>query len=144
MSNMDVSRKDSDLDDILDIQLIFEAFKKKRSIKYQHTRMNWKEHVKMLNHINDFEGTYRMSEQSFNALLEGIREDITLSFIHSSQSSSGNDPIYPELILGMCLRFLVGDSVRVLSQLFGVSKDSCRRVIKMALTAIDRTDFKPL
>ena len=28
------------------------------------------EHVKMLNHINDFEGTYRMSEHSFNVLLE--------------------------------------------------------------------------
>ena len=83
-----------------------------------------------------------MSEHSFNVLLEVIREDITLSFVHLSQSSSGNDPIYPELILGMCLRFLVGDSVRVLLQLFGVSKDSSRRLIKMALNAIDRTAFE--
>ena len=98
----------------------------------------------MLNYINDFEGTYRMSEHSFSVLLEGIREDITLSFIHSSQSSSGNDPIYPELVLAMSLRFLVGDSIRVLSQLFGLSQDSCRRLIKMALNAIDTTDFEPL
>ena len=44
----------------------------------------------------------------------------------------------------MCLRILVGDSVRVLSQLVGVSKNACRWSIKMALNAIDRTNFEPL
>ena len=83
---MNVDDEDSYLDDIIDIQLIFEASKKKRLIKYRHTQMNWTEHVEMLNYISDFEGTYRMSEHSFNILLEGIREDITLSFIYSSQT----------------------------------------------------------
>ena len=72
MSIMDVNGEDSDFFNILDIYLLFESNKHRRSIKYQHRRMNWKEHVKMLNHINDFEGTYRMREQSFNVLLEGI------------------------------------------------------------------------
>ena len=99
---------------------------------------------KMLNHINDFEGTYHMSEHSFSVLLEEIREDITLSFIYSSQLISGNDPMYPELVLAMSLRFLVGDSVWVLSQLFGSSQEPCRQVINMALNAIDITDLEPL
>ena len=130
MPIMNVDDEDRDLDDILDIQLIFETSKKKRSIKYRHTRMNLTEHIEMINYISDFEGTYRMSEQSFNALLEGIREDITLSFIHSSQSSSGNDPIYPELILGMCLRFLVGDSVRVLSPFSSFLSRECQALMQ--------------
>ena len=48
MPIMNVDDEDSDLDDILDIQLIFEANKKKRSLKYRHTRMNWTEHIEML------------------------------------------------------------------------------------------------
>eukprot|EP00957_Ditylum_brightwellii_P190909 14536985-Ditylum_brightwellii.AAC.1 len=65
--------------------------------------MNWEEHVQMLEYTNDFEGTYRMSIGAFYALLDAVREDLTLSFAKSSCSTSGNEPIYPELILAMGL-----------------------------------------
>ena len=81
--------EDSDLDEIyhdeiygdsdfFDIQLIFDINRSQRTIKYQHGRMNWSDHLKMLRHVNDFDGTYRMSEHSFNVLLEGIRDEITV------------------------------------------------------------------
>ena len=47
MPIMNIVKEDSNWDDILDIQLIFEINKKK-SIKYRYTRMDWAEHVKML------------------------------------------------------------------------------------------------
>ena len=93
--------------------------------------MNWANHLQMLRHVNDFEGTYPMSEHSFNVLLDGIREGITVSFLQSNRSTSGNEPIYLELILAMCLRFLIGDSVRALVHLYGVSMPSYKQVIKM-------------
>ena len=83
--------------------------------------MNWANHLQMLRHVNDFDGTYRVSEHAFNVLIEGIRDEITASFLQSNRCTSSNEPIYPEIILAMCLRFLIGDSVRVLSHLFGVS-----------------------
>ena len=110
--------EDSDLDEIyhdeiyddsdfFDIQLIFDINRSQRMIKYQHGRMNWPDHLKMLRHVNDFDGTYRMNEDAFNTLLEGIRGEITVSFLQSNRSTSGNEPIYPEIILAMCLRFLM-------------------------------------
>eukprot|EP00957_Ditylum_brightwellii_P200432 15280233-Ditylum_brightwellii.AAC.1 len=72
--------------------------------------MNWEEYVYMLNYTTNFEGTYRMSIEAFYNLLDVIREDLTLLFAQSTCLTSGNEPIYPELILVMGLRLLTGDS----------------------------------
>ena len=101
--------------DFFDIELIFDINRSERTIKYQHGQMKWLDHLQMLRHINDFEGTYRMSEHYFNVLLDGIREETTVSFLQSNRS-----------ILAMCLRFLIGDSVRVLAHIYGVPIPSCR------------------
>eukprot|EP00957_Ditylum_brightwellii_P185669 14136476-Ditylum_brightwellii.AAC.1 len=65
--------------------------------------MNWEEPVHMLDYTNDFKGTYRMSIEAFYTLLDAVREDLTFSFMQSACSTSGNEPIYPELILAMGL-----------------------------------------
>eukprot|EP00957_Ditylum_brightwellii_P201288 15324937-Ditylum_brightwellii.AAC.1 len=66
----------------------------------------------MLEYTDDFKGTYRMSIETFYNLLDAVREDLTLLFVQSACSTSGNGPIHPELILAMGLRFLTGDSIR--------------------------------
>ena len=137
--------EDSDLDEIYhaEIEGDYDFFqfqlinRSQRSITYQHGRMNWANHLQMLRHVNDFDGTYRMSEHAFNVLFGGIRDEITVSFLQSNRSISGNEPICTEIILAMCLRFLIGNLVMVLAHLYGVSILSCRRIIKMALHAID-------
>ena len=142
--------EDSDLDEIygdsdfFDIQLIFDINMSQRTIKYQHGRMKWSDRLTMLRHVNDFEGTYHMSEHSFNVLLDGIREESTVSFLQSNRFTSDNEHIYPELILAMCLRFLIDDSVRVLTHLYGVSMPSCSQVVKMTLNTIDNATIDPL
>eukprot|EP00957_Ditylum_brightwellii_P009540 719865-Ditylum_brightwellii.AAC.1 len=86
-----------------------------------------------------------MSAEAFDALLDAIEEGITLSFVQSACLVSRNKPIYSKLILAMGLRFLVGDSVRTLSHLFGVSKPTARCLIYLVLDAIDsNTRFGPI
>ena len=99
----------------------------------------------MLEYTDNFEGTYRMSIEAFYTLLDAVREDLTLSFVQSACSTLRNKPIYPDLILAMGLRFLTGDSVRVLHQLFGVSRSTARHLINLMLDTIDtNTRFDPI
>eukprot|EP00957_Ditylum_brightwellii_P154988 11796369-Ditylum_brightwellii.AAC.1 len=65
--------------------------------------MNWEEHLQMLEYRNNFEGIYRMSIGALYTLLDAVIEDLTLLFAQSAHSTSGNEPIYPELILAMGL-----------------------------------------
>eukprot|EP00957_Ditylum_brightwellii_P064172 4869032-Ditylum_brightwellii.AAC.1 len=66
---------DDDEDDLGDIQAIFQAHCQAQSIKFCHQQMNWKEHVQMLEYMNNFRGTYRMSIEAFYTLLDAVRED---------------------------------------------------------------------
>jgi hypothetical protein len=59
-----------------------------------------------------------------------------VDFTKSQNSTQGNDPIFPELILATGLRFLGGSSHKNLKDMFGMSINSVKRVIKMLLAAI--------
>ncbi len=51
---------DDDLMDLEDLRLVFSSRKKMRSIKYDHTRINWDEHIDRLVMTNKFEQRFRM------------------------------------------------------------------------------------
>lgn len=79
-----------------------------------------------------------MSKDHFDLLLDEIRNAITVDYMHSLSSTSGNEPIYPETILAMGLRFCaLPSTIPDLADLFGVSTSSARRCINMFLDAID-------
>ena len=77
-----------------------------------------------------------MSEESFNKLVNLLREDITVDAMKSSNSARGNDPIYPEMIVGSGLRFLGGEAVKSLAEIYGMSDDSNRRINQMFIKAV--------
>jgi hypothetical protein len=77
-----------------------------------------------------------MSEESFDKLVNLIRHDVTVDYTKSRQSTVGNDPIYPELIVATGLRFLGGEQYKSLADIFGVSLSSAERITKMFLSAI--------
>ena len=87
-----------------------------------------------------------MSYNDFESLLEALEEALTVSFAKSRASTDGNDPIYPEIIMACGLRFLaLGDNPATLSDLYGMSVSSAKRVINMFLDAVDfNTSFAPL
>ena len=79
-----------------------------------------------------------MPKAHFDNLLAAIRPAITVDYMRSSNSTSGNDPIYPEIILGMGLRFIgLGSALQDLADLYGMSLPSARRAINAFLDAID-------
>jgi hypothetical protein len=65
---------DDDLMDLEDLRLMFISRKKTRSIKYDHTRINWDEHIDRLVSTNKFEQRFRMPLSSFYYLIEELHD----------------------------------------------------------------------
>eukprot|EP00957_Ditylum_brightwellii_P124921 9523370-Ditylum_brightwellii.AAC.1 len=49
---------DTDNNELGNIWAIYQAHCQKWSIMFQYQRLNWEEHVRMLEHIYDFDGTH--------------------------------------------------------------------------------------
>jgi len=79
-----------------------------------------------------------MPKDHFDYLLENIRDAITVDYLRSLNSTSGNEPISPESVLAMGLEFCsLPIPIPALGDMFGVSKSSARRCVNMFLDAID-------
>ena len=68
--------------------------------------MDWVQHVSMLEYTNKFEKRFRMSWCMFDDLVEELHVPLTVLFVQSMRSTSGNKPIYPEVIVAIGLRIL--------------------------------------
>ena len=119
-----------------DMVQIFHLNRQKRRIKFKHTRLNWNQHVKKLRHTKTFYNRYHMTEESFNKLVNILREDVTVDGMQSLRSSAVNRQIYPEMIVASGLRFLGGEPVKSLADLYGMSDSSTRRVNRMFIEAV--------
>lgn len=53
------------------------------------------------------------------------------------KSTSGNSPIHPELIVGASLRYLGGEYVKSLEDIFGIDDSSLPRLIDLFFDAVD-------
>jgi hypothetical protein len=109
--------------------------KQERMVKWYHERLDWDGHVEKLRHTGGFGSRYHMTEKSFVTLVDILRDRITVDFAQSMRSTSGNTPIYPELVCGVGIRYFGGDSLKTLSDVFGMSESSAERVMKMFLEA---------
>ena len=128
-------------DDLADIAFLLQALGPKtrqRGIKFKHTRKSWEEYSYMLVETKEFEDRFHMSKDHFDYLLENLRDAITVDYLRSLNSTSGNEPISPESILAMGLEFCsLPVPIPALGDMFGVSKSSARRCVNMFLDAID-------
>ena len=108
-----------------------------RKKKWRHNRLNWSQHVQQLQHEGLFKQTYRMSLKSFNKLVDLLREDITVDCAKSMNSTGGNEPIYPKLVVaagimayGEHTNFLISKTV------LGCSKTATFEAIKKFRAAV--------
>ncbi len=62
---------------------------------------------------------------------------VTVDEMKSRQSTQGNDPIYPEMVVATGLRFMSGELERSLIFIMGVSKSSIHRMIEMFLRGVN-------
>eukprot|EP00985_Skeletonema_marinoi_P006712 scaffold2915_cov88-Skeletonema_marinoi.AAC.1 len=139
-----IDDEDDDLEDLEDMKVIFSQMKQERKIKWEHKRVDWNYHRQMLVHTEEFENRFRMKEAHFDALLDILRDSLTVSVKHSMSSTGGNEPICPEVILACGLRFLgLGENPPALADMYGMSVPSAKRVVRMFLNAIDFNDTCP-
>ena len=103
-----------------------------------HERKGWDVNENMLLQTDAFEQRFQMPEEHVYALLDTIRHAIMAGFKRSRNSTSGNDPIYPEVVLAMGLRFTgIGSTAFDLADLYGMSELSVKRCIIMFLDAVN-------
>ena len=105
--------------------------------KWRHNRLNWNEHVQKLQHEGTFNRMYRMSLESFNKLVDLLREEITVDFAKSSNSTRGNEPIFPELVVAAgLLAHGMNCNHLLVKEVVGCSKSSIDRVVEMFRLAV--------
>ena len=63
------------------------------------------EHIERLVHNNKIEQRFRMPLSEVNYLIDALRKPFTVSVKNSVNSTLGNEPIYPEVIVLVGLRF---------------------------------------
>ncbi len=93
----------------------------------------------MLEYTNEFEKRFRMSRSMFYDLVDELRIPLTVvSFVKSMNSTSGNEPIFPEMIVSISLRILgPSDTFESCADNYGMSVPSVKRVFDLFPNAID-------
>ena len=81
-----------------------------------------------------------MTEESFFDLV-GILESegLVVDLLQSKRSTGGNEPITTVMIVALGLRFMGGEMVKSLADVFGMSDKSAERVINKFLDAVDNS-----
>ena len=96
------------------------------------------QHLEMLCHTRGFQSRYHMSESSFNKLVDILRSDISVDVNQSMRSSSGNDSITPEMIVGAGLRFLGGELHKSIADMYKINIRSVIRIVDKFLVAVEQ------
>ena len=86
-------------------------------------------------HSNGFQRRYHMTYPSFKRLVWIL--DIHVDEVRRRNGSNGNDLISSEMIVVIGLRFMGGEKMKSLADIFGTSQASIPRVINKFLLAVD-------
>ena len=88
---------------------MFSAGLQSRRPRWRYDRIDWKNHVEQLRYTNKFQSRYHLTEESFDKLVGILRDEIKIDEKQSMCSTSGMNPITPEMVVGAGLRFLGGE-----------------------------------
>jgi hypothetical protein len=103
--------------------------------KFRYKRQNWDEMVNQLLSTNTWKKKYLMEYDTFMKLVDMLRDKITMDQVQSMRSTSGNEPIYPELIVSIGIRILGGELERSLDQIFGISLSYVPKLFELFIDA---------
>ena len=133
LSNI-VFGQDNEMDEIL----ICSSKKQKRRKKYKHKRLNLDDHIDMCNETDGFERRYHMSYDSFKRLVKIL--NIKVDEQKSRNSTGGEDPISSSMIVAMGLRFMGGEKIKSIADIYHTSLRSAERVLDIFLDAVESSD----
>ena len=132
-SDYDLSISDDDDDNdvvygVIDMMAAFVQLKADtRKFKWQEDRLVWDDYVAKLEHKNEFHGHFRMSKKAFTKLCELLRVYIAVDEV-KARNSVDTEPIYPELVVAVSIRWLAGGIWDDIKDAFGISRSSFYRV----------------
>ncbi|KAL3761004.1 hypothetical protein ACHAWU_004624 [Discostella pseudostelligera] len=141
---------DVDWTGLADVQLLLLAEskspKRQKQVKVKYDRTDWWRHAENLVKTNRFHKQHRMPKEHFDYLVDALRDCLTVDRLRSMNSTSGNEPIIPEMIVACGLRYLgLASNPYDLSQIYGISDSSVHRCINSFMDAIDfNTECKEL
>jgi DDE superfamily endonuclease len=118
---------------------IFPAENEKRRTRrprWIHTRLNWAEHLRKLQHEHAFNRTYRMSFTAFCKLLDLLRDDLMTMTDSQHGGYHDTDAVEPELIMAIGIRWLAGGSYVDIRHVYGCSVASVFRFRDMFMQAV--------
>jgi hypothetical protein len=102
--------------------------------RWNEERLDWNAYVGKLNHRKEFQKTFRMEESTFKLLCTLLRPSITVDATRAR--GSGAEPIYPELVMAVGLRWLAGGQWANIFNGFCVSRASMYRNRNLFLDAV--------
>jgi hypothetical protein len=103
-----------------------------REVKWIHQRLVWSSHLRVLQHENLFKRTYRMSLQAFNKLKGLLGDKVKVRLERCPVA----EPITPEIVMSIGLRYLSGGKCLDLKNVYGLSLASVYRVQDMFIDAL--------
>ena len=113
-------------DDEIDVQ------HEQRNTRWEHQRVNWKQHATQLVHENRFEREYLMSIDAWNKLYVILHPKLQ----RMKSKSRSPEPIVDELIIGIGLRYLAGGRVANDRHIFGMSYAQAYHSINDFISAV--------
>ena len=106
--------------------------RRQRRHKWHHERISWQSHVEKLNHEIAFEKTYRMSHRAFKKLTSMLEIQIAGNYSKCGTS----EPIIPEIVVAIGLRWLAGGSYIDIRHADGCSIASLYRCRDLFIDAV--------
>ena len=85
-----------------------------------------------------------MTERSFRHLLKILEDDLKVNIKQSTNSTSGNGAITAEMKLAIGLRYMGGEKLKSLADIFRISMKSADRAIDSFLNAVDSCKHQDL
>ena len=116
------------------------ASAQRRKPNWQHSRIDWKAHVDQLLHESLFQRTYRMSLKAFEKLTFLLGDRL----IMDPSVCPVDEPIYPEIVVAVGIRYLSGGSCLDLKTAYGISFTSayrCRTIFIEAVNSCPELDI---
>ena len=104
-----------------------------REPKWTQPRLCWDSHIERLVHETLFQRTYRMSLEAFRNLKELLGPTICLKAYRSPVP----EPIYPELVMAVGIRYFSGGKCLDLKNVYGLSLPSVYRSRDMFIDAVN-------
>ena len=120
--------------------LIQHDFARLHQEKFLFKRLDMNYHFTMCEHtIKGFQSRYHMSVNAYCDLVNLLHDDIAPNEMKSRNSTRNNEPLTAKMVTCIGLRFMGGEKVKSLADIYGISARHADRTVEKFLDAVDHS-----